>query len=76
MRAGLGGFAGGQFRGLEVGGTDEEDVSFLAALKSLHGVYVVDYAVTFCADVEVFEQGFDNDSAADWAGERLAGHGI
>lgn len=56
-----------RFGDLQVGGTDEEDVAFLPALKSLHGVYVVVCALALRADVEFLEQGFDDNSAADRA---------
>ena len=61
--------------GFEIRRADEENMAFLLAVKCLHCVYVVDHPITLRADVEVFEQGFGDESAANWAAYRLAGHG-
>jgi len=72
---GLGGSAE-RVGAFEIRGADEEDVAFLLTLKSLHCVYVVVYTIALRADVELFEQRFDDEPAADGAAYGRAGHGI
>jgi hypothetical protein len=71
----LGGGAADGLRAVEIRGADEEDVALFFALKRFHCVYVMDHSITLRTDMEVFEQGFGDESAANGAAYGLADHG-
>jgi hypothetical protein len=51
---------GGGFGHFEVGGADEENVTFLLAVKSFHRMHIPDQALAFRCEAEAFQYGLDD----------------